>query len=296
MAFVTWDPIADRTDSDERAVALLGELQGVTLWEALRRSVHPEDREPFLATVRRAAAPGSDGRFHQVIRVVRPGAPRAWVAVTGTVRFEGEGAQRRAVHAVATLVDITDRVLAEQALTQATEHDRFLLALGDALRPLGDPTAVQRAAATVLGSQLGASRAFYAEVTDERWGRVREEHRAGVPSIAGRHRLADLGQWLVDELRRDETVVVDDVLTDARVAPSEARAFLDRCVRAVVAVPLIKDGRLVALLGLHQAAPRAWRAQEIAVAEDTAERTWAAVERARSQTALRARVRPRRRG
>ena len=296
MAFVTWDAATDRTDYDERAVALLGELTGPSLREALSRSVHPDDRDRLLAAIRAATDPRSNGRYHEVVRVERPGAPRAWVAVTGQVRFAGHGAARRAVRAVATLIDITERVLAEHALQQANEHDRFLLALGDALRPLGDPAAVQRAAARVLANQLGASRAFYAEVTDERWGRIREEHRAGVPSVAGRHRLAEFGQWIVDDLRADETVVIEDVLSDPRMSPGGAKAFLDRSVRAMVAVPLVKDDRLVALLGVHQAAPRTWRAQDVALAEATAEHTWSAVERARSQVALQARMRPRRRG
>ena len=117
-----------------------------------------------------------------------------------------------------------------------------------------------------------------------------------MPSVAGPQRFAEFGQWIVDDLRADETVVIEDVLSDPRMSPGGAKAFLDRSVRAMVAVPLVKDDRLVALLGVHQAAPRTWRAQDVALAEATAEHTWSAVERARSQVALQARMRPRRRG
>ncbi len=295
--FASWDPVADRTELDERARAVFGEVGGAPLRETLARVLHPDDLQPFLDAVLEAGAPGADGRYHEVVRVRAASAPQRWAAVTGQYLFAGTGEERRPVHVVATVNDVTDRVLAEQALARATEHDRFLLVLTEALRPLGDPGAVQRAGARTLRDALDASRVFYAEITEERWGRVREEQSApGVPSVVGSHRLDELGAWLVDELHDDQTIAVADVLTDPRVAPAEARAYLDREVRAVAAVPLVKDGRLVALLGVHQREPRTWASDELALAEDTAERTWAAVERARAQSALRARTRPRRRG
>ena len=60
----------------------------------------------------------------------------------------------------------------------------------------------------------------------------------------------------------------------------EAAAFLG--------VPLIKDGRLISTLGVHHATPRQWTPQDIELIRETAERTWAAVERARAEAALRA--------
>jgi GAF domain-containing protein len=298
VGFASWDPVADRVQYDERAEAIFGDLGGSPLWASLERVIHPEDLEPLVAAVREAGEPDGDGRYHQVVRVVRPNAPLRWVAVTGQYLRAGAGAGGgRPVRVVATVIDVTDRVLAEQALARATAHDRYLLALTDALRPLGDPVAVQHAAARTLGDELGASRVLYAEVADERWARVRAEHRApGRASLVGRHRLGDHGTWITADLRADDTVVIADVLTDPRVSPAAAAALLDREVRAAVAVPLVKDGVLVAVLGVHQAEPRAWAAHEVALAEDTAERTWAAVERARAQTALQARTRPRRRG
>ena len=57
-------------------------------------------------------------------------------------------------------------------------------------------------------------------------------------------------------------------------------------VHAFVVVSLIKDGQNVAGLVLHQATPRDWTPLEISLLEETAERTWAAVERARTEMAL----------
>lgn len=46
-------------------------------------------------------------------------------------------------------------------------------------------------------------------------------------------------------------------------------------------VPLVKNGRLVASLNVHLSAPHAWKPAELALIEETAERTWAAVELSR---------------
>ena len=54
-----------------------------------------------------------------------------------------------------------------------------------------------------------------------------------------------------------------------------------------MAIPLVKSGRLTAILGVHQDRPRHWTEGEISLAQDMAERTWSAVESARAQADLR---------
>ena len=54
-------------------------------------------------------------------------------------------------------------------------------------------------------------------------------------------------------------------------------------------MPLIKDGSWEALLGISNSDARVWTATEIQLAEDVAERTWAAVERANAEATLRTR-------
>ena len=52
-------------------------------------------------------------------------------------------------------------------------------------------------------------------------------------------------------------------------------------------VGLIKEGRWVAALSVHSRTARVWTPTEIALLEETAERTWAAVERAQAENAAR---------
>lgn len=71
------------------------------------------------------------------------------------------------------------------------------------------------------------------------------------------------------------------------MSEAERSLYRVRSVRAIVGVPLVKGGRLVAMLGISNATVRHWTAVEIGSIEETAERTWAAVERARAEAALR---------
>jgi signal transduction histidine kinase len=50
-----------------------------------------------------------------------------------------------------------------------------------------------------------------------------------------------------------------------------------------VCVPLVKAGRVVATLRVQNASPRCWEQSEIRLIEETAQRTWDAVERARAE-------------
>lgn len=51
-------------------------------------------------------------------------------------------------------------------------------------------------------------------------------------------------------------------------------------------MPLIKHGKYVAVFSVHQTTSRMWTPAEIVLIEETAERTWSAVERARAEAAL----------
>ena len=57
-------------------------------------------------------------------------------------------------------------------------------------------------------------------------------------------------------------------------------AYLGVNVQAHVDVPLLINGKFVALLSAEQSTPRQWKEEEIALIVETAERTSASVERA----------------
>ncbi len=185
-------------------------------------------------------------------------------------------------HFVAVFDNITERRRAEQDLRQTAARQQFLLRLGDALRPLADPLEVQEVAARVLGEHLHADRVAYFEVNDEDYV-IQRDYTASVPHLAGRYPTASFGPRLLGKYRAGQTAVAGDVETDPQLAPAQKAAFAAIQTRAYVGVPLVKRGKFVAGLAVHMAGPRIWTPAEVSLIEETAERTWAAGERARAE-------------
>jgi PAS domain S-box-containing protein len=161
----------------------------------------------------------------------------------------------------------------------------FLLALDDALRPLADPVEIQATASRVLGEHLGVNRVAYFDVRDEHYVIERDYVRA-VPTLVGRYPAASFGSNALAQFRRGQTAIATDVSGDVSLTVAERSAYALAQVGAYVAVPLIKSGRFVVGLGVHSMLPRNWTTDEIALVQETAERTWATVERARAEEAL----------
>jgi PAS domain S-box-containing protein len=183
--------------------------------------------------------------------------------------------------------DVTDRRAAEQALRELGERQSFLLELSDALRPLSDPVQIQASASRLVGTRLGASRVFYYEYDDDAGQGVihRDFVRPDTRSIAGTIRLADFPK--AHELVRRSGVAIADVQKAPELSDQDRASFARLVVSSYMAVPLVKQGRLVAVFGAHDSEPRQWTSHQLALMEETAERTWAAVEQARAEAALR---------
>jgi GAF domain/PAS fold len=164
-----------------------------------------------------------------------------------------------------TVIETTGQVRAEQALLAGQTRQTFLLELGDRLRTLSEPGDIMLVAAEMLGRHVGVARAGYGEIdTSGEVIRVERDWANGVPSLAGEARLLEgFGAAIAAELRAGRTLTVKDSETDPRAIGSgvaEVWASID--LRAVVAVPLIKGGRFVAFLYLHDPQPRQWTAEE----------------------------------
>jgi signal transduction histidine kinase len=180
-------------------------------------------------------------------------------------------------------VETTKKVRAERQLA-------FQLALSDRLRTLSDAAEIMVTAAEMLGTQLAAGRVGYAEIdsTGENALVVCDWTAGTMRSLRGTHRIGDLGAELIRELRGGRVLRIDDTDLDLLTSLGDsARNYRAIGLRSMIDVPLIKGGRLVAVLYVHHTEPRRWTDDEAALARDTAERTWDAVERARAEDALR---------
>ena len=182
------------------------------------------------------------------------------------------------------VAETTGKVLAEKRQT-------FVVALGDALAKLSDPVALMATAAELLCLHLEAGRAGYGEVdvAGQVVSSVHDWTDGDMMSLAGRASTLDaFGPQVVDELRAGRTLVIRDCMEDPRTSRSDYLiTWKDVGTRAMVVAPLLHDGELVALLYVHSASPRSWSDLDVSLVEDVGTRTWAAVERARAEAALR---------
>ena len=140
-----------------------------------------------------------------------------------------------------------------------------------------------------MGRQLNVSSVLYAELHQDH-GTVfirRDWTAAGVATLAGQTITTDYySPEDMALLRSGQTVVNNDVMRDGRTA-EHAATFAEIGVRANLLVPFVKAGRLSLVLMVQNAAPRVWHEHERRLVQETAGRTWSAVEALQAQTALR---------
>jgi PAS domain S-box-containing protein len=243
------------------------------------REVMPTIEEGMIERVGRVALSGEPIRFEEYVSALG-----RWFEIHLS-RVGGEGS--RTVVSLAN--NITERKRAEQTLRESEARQAFLLQLSDVLRPLADPVAIQEAASRALGEYLEVDRCAYGEVdAAAEFNTVHRDYRVpGMASFAGTHRMEDFGKSIIDRLRRGEKVVIDDVDFAFGTDAVAKQAFAAADTRAVVGIPLVKAGRLAVLLFVNHRQPRHWIEEDIQTLEAVGERTWAAVERARAEQALR---------
>ncbi|MBM1170948.1 PAS domain S-box protein [Microvirga arabica] len=253
-------------------------------YDRLENMFHPAD----LERVRQAISFGLRTRtpFNIDHRIIRPDGRIIRVQVQGGAVFEGD----KPIRILGVVQDITEREKIKEEIHLAQKRQEFLLQLNDQLRSLADPDAIMEATAQSLGRFLKVDCAGYGEVDDTRGIiLVEREWSKGVIGNEGRaYRLYDFLPTMMAELRQGRPIYVEDIRNDPRADKPEVQAAYSTInARSALAVPLLKDEKLTAILYMHSAEPRVWSTDDLALAEDVAERTWTAVEKARAEIGLR---------
>lgn len=167
--------------------------------------------------------------------------------------------------------------LETQALTEA---------IATATQPLVEPSEIMAATARLLAEHLRVNRCAYAEVEDERCFVITGDYSRGVGSIVGRWDVAAFGPACVRCMLSGEAYVVDDVEKQAEVGTEHLLAYRAAAIRAVICVPLHKNGRFTAAMAVHQDHARHWKIDEIDLVSSVVARCWEALERSRVARAL----------
>lgn len=195
----------------------------------------------------------------------------------------------RARNRVAVLfTNITGRKRAEESLRQSQDRQAFLLRFSDALRDESDVDAVAGRSIHLVFEYLGLDRCYIAryqpaeDSADFPW----QVGNESIPALPKRVRLSDFPDAYARVCK--ETFVVNDSWARRDLSEEEKLNSKALGMRAMVASTARRkakgpDCSFVAA----SARPRQWTQAEVTLVEEAAERTWAAIERARAETAQR---------
>jgi PAS domain S-box-containing protein len=273
-----WYIAEDRSEPDALSRVHLGlpPDSRFSLGEALEKTFHPDDAPKYNAALAQAIDPNGPGTLQIEFRIRTEDGQERWIAVHATTMFDGT--PRVAVRMTGVLADITER-------KQQEEKQEFLITLSDILRSTPGAVELQSAVTNMVMEAFNADRCYYCEIEEDRAIIRRDTSREGLASVAGTYSMDDMPIFKkVVEL--GSALVVNDVQLSELVEEPLRQLCLAQQVVSFIDVPVMKDGKAVGVLCIVHTSPRVWTKAQIELAEEVAERTWAAVERARAEEAL----------
>ncbi len=179
--------------------------------------------------------------------------------------------------------DVTEKKKSEQQLQESHRRSAFLNELGESTRTLLNGEAIMKVATEALGRHMHTSRCAYAEVDPETdIFVIPHDYTDGCASTAGEYHLSLFGPRATVDMHGGRTLVIRDI--PAELSANEgAEMFQAIGIQAIVCCPLVKEGKLRAMMAVHQTQPRDWTDTEISLVEEVVERCWATIERAHAE-------------
>jgi signal transduction histidine kinase len=186
-----------------------------------------------------------------------------------------------------SVVGMLDTVTETTATVFLARRLAMLDAIGNAVANATDAEAIMTSTTRLLAQHLQVSNCAYADMdADEDGFTIRGNWAApGSPSIVGRYSLASFGALAVQRLRAGEPLVIRD--NRVEFPPDESASYQALGATATVCFPLIKEGRLTALMAAHHKSARVWSPYDLALLGEVTERSWAHIERVRADAAVR---------
>ncbi|RYY47652.1 MAG: GAF domain-containing protein [Sphingomonadales bacterium] len=244
---------------------------------------HPEDLPVALAAWDRMRAEGDTAAVNLRMRG-KDGVYRPYLSKAVPIRDE-QGAISRWC---GVQIDLSER----------RAHDRrqaVLRAFHDQSRDQAEPSAILGILARLLVEHMAIPHFLYGETVDGDPATLQVFHAAdGIQQSnpSARFSLIQAFASLAERHSWTESRVVEDNISLGRDADDPVQRAADLMgVRSSINVPIVREGKPVAMIAVLDTVARHWSEDEIELAEELAERVWAALARARAEAALQERER-----
>jgi len=162
-----------------------------------------------------------------------------------------------------------------------------LLRFSDTIRPLIDSNAIATSATRMVADYFQVDRCFISRISREQ-GKAWIEHEArhpDLPSVEGEVDLADFPE--VMRTAETTTMIYRNIQADPALTARDKAALGGLGFGAFIAAVLRKGERKYFWdLVVASLKPRNWSPADVLLLEEVAERTWVAIERARTEKAL----------
>ncbi len=246
-------------------------------------AIAEKDRERIIMAIKKALDYSSGGNYDEEYSIINPltneeiivhGKGRAWFNEERIAyRFNG------------ILQEVTENVLARKKIEDSEEQKAFLLKLSDTLVKQSNPDGIEEAVTKIALDFLEVDWCHFCTIEGDNLIIHRDAVRGTLPSVVGLYPISSypLFKTILDD---GHPFVVDNVQTTLILdaALKQLCVYLQNI--AFINVPVIKNGKPVAMLSLVQSEPRNWTDAEVQLTIAIAERTWAAVERTEAEKAL----------
>ena len=179
-----------------------------------------------------------------------------------------------------------ERARIEEALGRSETRQAFLRRLTDTLRQSHDPAQIVHETCRLLGTHLRVNRVVYCEI-DGNDCTIVHDYVDGVPSMVGHLQWGQLAGSRTADILKGWTLATNDTSTGSHTA-EECAALEALGIKAYIGAVLIKDGRFVGAFVIHSRSPRVWTSDEIALAQEVADRFFVALEHRQAEAELRA--------
>jgi PAS domain S-box-containing protein len=268
--------------------AVSGERLTPAAWNS---RVHGEDFQGYRDAVA-AYLKGKTSTFEHEYRI-RSSDGYSWVVDRAVAVRNAEG---RVTRMVGALSDVTQRKRAElelrRARDEATEALQYQSASSEVLRIVSSSmTNAQPVFQAILDAAMGMFENFDATVWELRGDDLVVLARGGRTLSAGLTPVVRIlpGSPHATVVHERRAVSIDDVTKATGYAPETLQALVARGRRAMIMIPLVRDGNAIGAISVSRTEPYAFSQKQVALLENFADQAVIAIENARLFRELEAR-------